>query len=322
MAGRTARRGSAWRRSGRSSTIVERHGGGPGGRLAPCPWRAYATVCATGGDRGEGMMLRALATGPDLPVRTDIDIDAAYRRHRLSINIAVTAGYGLSYTCRLALNVVKKPLIDGGIFTPADLGTIGSALFYSYAAGKLINGFVSDHANARRFMALGLIMTALCIMAMGFSTSLAAATLIWGLNGWFQSFGAPACVISLASWFSNKERGRFYGIWSTSHSIGEGLNFVAGTAIVGALGWQWGFWGPAVAVLVAAIGCHAALAARPRTLGLPAVADWKQDHYVAAAVPADKAVAARGVFASQLAILRIPSLWIVALARAMAYVTR
>ncbi len=81
-------------------------------------------------------MFRALATGPDLPVRTDIDVDAAYRRHRLSIIIAVTAGYGLSYTCRLALNVVKKPLIDGGIFSPADLGTIGSALFYSYAAGR------------------------------------------------------------------------------------------------------------------------------------------------------------------------------------------
>src|SRR3569623_1374705 len=220
------------------------------------------------------MMLRALATGKHLTVSTENHIDEDYRSHRLSIIIAVTAGYGLSYTCRLALNVVKKPLIDGGIFTPADLGTIGTAQYYSYGAGKLINGFDWDHAYARWFMALGLIMTALCYMAMGFSTSLAAATLIWGLNGWFQSFGAPACVISLASWFSNKERGRFYGIWSTSHSIGEGLNFIAGAAIVAAFGWQWGFWGPAVAVIIAAIGCHAAMADRPRTLGLPAVADW------------------------------------------------
>src|SRR3569623_2900652 len=160
------------------------------------------------------MMLRALATGKHLTVSTENHIDEDYRRHRLSIIIAVTLGYAMSYTCRVALNVVKKPLSDGGIFTPADLGTIGSALFYSYAAGKLINGFVSDHANARKFMALGLILSALCNIAMGFSTSLAAATLIWGLNGWFQSFGAPACVISLASWFSNKARGRFYGIWT------------------------------------------------------------------------------------------------------------
>ena len=94
-------------------------------------------------------MFKAFATGPDLPLRTDAGVDADYRRYRMAVIVAITLGYGISYTCRLAINVVKKPLIDGGIFTPDDLGVIGSALFYSYAAGKLINGFVSDHANAR-----------------------------------------------------------------------------------------------------------------------------------------------------------------------------
>lgn len=269
-------------------------------------------------------MLRAFATGPDVPIRADVDVDAAYRRHRLSIIVAITAGYSISYTCRLAINVVKKPLIDGGIFTPADLGQIGSALFYSYAVGKLINGFVSDHANARKFMALGLVVSALCNFAMGFSTTLGLATLVWGINGWFQSYGAPACVISLASWFSNKERGRFYGIWSTSHSIGEGLNFIATAGLVSALGWHWGFWGPGIAVIVAAGACYFAMADRPRTMGLPSVADWKDDHYA----PADAEAAAiagappKGVFATQLTILRIPAVWIVAVSSALVYVTR
>ena len=95
---------------------------------------------------------------------------------------------------------------------------------------------------------IGLLLSAFCNIAMGFSTTVGIATLVWGINGWFQSYGAPACVISLASWFSNKERGRFYGIWSTSHSIGEGLNFIATAALVSALGWHWGFWGPGIAV--------------------------------------------------------------------------
>lgn len=227
-------------------------------------------------------MFKLFATGPDIPLRTDIDVDDAFRRHRMKIIIAITLGYAFSYTCRLAINVVKKPLIDGGIFTPDDLGTIGSALFYSYAAGKLINGFVADHANARRFFAIGLIISALCNIAMGFSMTVAAATIVWGINGWFQSYGAPACVISLASWFSNKERGRYYGIWSTAHSIGEGLNFLVTAALVSALGWHWGFWGPGIAVLVTAVATYFAMADRPRTMGLPAVADWKNDHYVSA----------------------------------------
>ena len=267
-------------------------------------------------------MLKAFATGPDLPLRTDAGVDAAYRRHRLSIIVAITAGYALSYTCRLALNVVKKPLIDGGVFTASDLGTIGSALFYTYAFGKLINGFISDHANARKFMAAGLALSALCNIAMGFSTTVLAATIVWGINGWFQSYGAPACVVSLASWFSNKERGRYYGIWSTAHAFGEGMNFLITPALVAALGWQWGFWGPAVAVIVAAVGCYVTMADRPRTMGLPTVADWKQDHYVATTVPADEVVAQRGVFATQLTILKIRAVWICAVSSALVYVTR
>src|SRR3546814_1592565 len=77
---------------------------------------------------------------------------------------------GLIYTCRLALGVVKKPLIDQGIFTPVELGSIGSALFYTYALGRLTNGFLADHANVRRFLTVTFLATALCNIAMGFAT--------------------------------------------------------------------------------------------------------------------------------------------------------
>src|SRR3546814_10712839 len=98
--------------------------------------------------------------------------------------LAITLGYGLIYTCRLALGVVKKPLIDAGVFSPNDLGLIGSALFYTYAIGKLTNGFLADHANIKRFLAFAFLMTALCNLAMGFATTLWLAVLLWGLNGW------------------------------------------------------------------------------------------------------------------------------------------
>ena len=116
--------------------------------------------------------------------------------------LAITIGYALIYTCRLALGVVKKPLIDGGIFTPAELGTIGPALFYTYAIGKLTNGFLADHANAKRFLAAAFLLSAICNVLMGFTTALWAAVLVWGLNGWFQSFGAPGGVVAMTAWFS------------------------------------------------------------------------------------------------------------------------
>ncbi len=95
-------------------------------------------------------------TGEDRPLLTDEGlIDKLYKRHRLRIMLAITIGYGIVYTCRLALSMVKKPLIDGGIFTPVELGIIGSALFYTYAFGKLTNGFLADHMNLKFFFAFG-----------------------------------------------------------------------------------------------------------------------------------------------------------------------
>ena len=265
-----------------------------------------------------GGILKFFATGPDLPEITDkATIDGLFRRHRMRVMLAITLGYGLIYTCRLALGVVKKPLIDEGVFTPVELGMIGSALFYAYAIGKLTNGFLADHANMRRFLAFSFLLTALCNFAMGLNTALWLAVLLWGLNGWFQSFGAPGGVVAMTAWFSNKERGRAYGIWSTAHSIGEGLTFIGVGSLVAALGWRYGFFGPALVGLFASFGMYWLVRDRPRTMGLPTVNDWKQDHYQEAAKPDIKSV-----LGLQLSILKIPSIWVLCLAAATIYVTR
>ena len=124
--------------------------------------------------------LNYFRTGADQPLLSDRDeIDRQYRRHRMRVLIAITLGYGLVYTCRLALSVVKKPLIDEGIFTPVELGFIGAGLFYGYAVGKLVNGFLADHANMKVFFAFGVLLSAIANLGMGFSTALTVSVLLW-----------------------------------------------------------------------------------------------------------------------------------------------
>ncbi|MBL8521758.1 MAG: MFS transporter [Betaproteobacteria bacterium] len=263
-------------------------------------------------------LFRFFATGPDVPALVgQARIDELYRRYRLRIMLAITLGYGFSYMCRLTLGMVKKPLIDAGVFSPAELGVIGSALFYTYALGKLTNGFLADHANMKRFLAAGLLLSALCNVAMGFSTTVFLATVFWGLNGWFQSFGAPAGVVAMTQWYSISERGRYYGIWSTAHSLGEGLTFIVVTALIAAFGWQYGYFGPALIGLAVAFTYWWLVEDRPQTLGLPAVADWRNDRWASEARPA-----AESVFRTQLSILKIPAIWVLSLASASIYVTR
>ena len=265
-------------------------------------------------------LLRLIRTGEDRPLLDDAGlIDTLYKRHRLQIMLAITIGYGIVYTCRLALSMVKKPLIDGGIFTPVELGIIGSALFYTYAFGKLTNGFLADHMNLKFFFAFGVLVSALLNIGMGFSTVLVVSVVLWGLNGWFQGFGAPSGAVAMANWFSNSERGRIYGIWSTAHAIGEGLTFVGVAGLVTLWGWRAGFWGPGVLCVVLAGVLYLMMQDRPQTLGLPRVAVWKNDF-----VASDEGKKERNesTWAIQRTILKIPAIWVLALSSASIYVTR
>lgn len=72
--------------------------------------------------------------------------------------LSATFGYGMYYVCRLSLNVVKKPIVDEGIFSETELGIIGSVLFFTYALGKFTNGFLADRSNINRFMTTGLLI--------------------------------------------------------------------------------------------------------------------------------------------------------------------
>jgi OPA family sugar phosphate sensor protein UhpC-like MFS transporter len=157
--------------------------------------------------------------------------------------------------------------------------------------------------NLKIFFAFGVLISALINIGMGFSTILWLSVLLWGLNGWFQGFGAPTGAVALATWFSNKERGRMYGIWSTAHAIGEGLTFVGVAGVVTLWGWRAGWL----------------MQDRPPTLGLPRVADWKNDYVSSDEGSRDKK---ESTWAIQRTILKLPAIWVLALASASIYVTR
>src|SRR5258706_446886 len=263
-------------------------------------------------------LARIFVSAPDQPVvAMPAEVDRTFRRKRLAVMLSITIGYGIAYTCRLGLSVVKKPLIDGGIFNADQLGIIGSALFYSYAFGKLVNGFLADHANMKLFWPVGVLLSALMNIAMGGSTVLGLSVFLWTLNGWFQSFGAPAGAVVLSQWFSNRERGRYYSIWSTAHSVGEGLTLAGLSLVVAYLGWRGAFIVPGIVCIVLAGVLFVTMQDRPRALGLPSVADWKNDHGLAVTKAGSK-----GNWRVQLSILKLPSIWVLAGACATMTMTR
>jgi OPA family sugar phosphate sensor protein UhpC-like MFS transporter len=265
------------------------------------------------------VVLKFLARPPAAPPIEDPErIDRLYRRLRLATIVGLTVTYGFYYTCRLALSVVKKPLIDGGIYSAEDLGWIGAAFFWTYAAGKLINGVLSDRVSIRAFIPLALAISAAINIAFGAGVLVAVAVVLWAINGWVQGVGAPACVVSITRWFGIRERGTVYGVWSTAHSLGEGVTFGLTSALVAATAWQAAFIGPGVVCAGVAMVAYTVLRDRPESVGLPPVERWRGE------IEPDEAPddADWDPGKAQLSILRSPAIWIICLASASMYVSR
>jgi OPA family sugar phosphate sensor protein UhpC-like MFS transporter len=132
--------------------------------------------------------------------------------------------------------------------------------------------------------------------------------------GFFQGMAAPTSVVSITNWFSYRERGRCYGIWNASHSIGEGFTFYIIAAIVAAYGWQWGFITPGILCIAVAAWAFSFLKDKPSTLGLPPINVWKNEDV--------RETNESPTWATQKVMFGIKAIWVVALASAMMYITR
>lgn len=247
-----------------------------------------------------------------------------YRKLRLQTFAAATLGYSLYYVCRTSLNVMKKPILDSGALDASQLGVIGSALLFTYAIGKFVNGFIADYCNIKRFMVTGLIISTAANALMGLlgvAHSLVPSAVIftifavlWGMNGWAQSMGAPPAIISLSRWFPLKERGTYYGFFSASHNLGEFFSFLFVGSIVTFAGWQVGFFGSATAGLLGVFIILVWLHDTPESKGLPSVETLAHE------VPASNAD--KSIREIQRAVLKMPAVWILAAASAFMYISR
>jgi MFS transporter, OPA family, sugar phosphate sensor protein UhpC len=263
-------------------------------------------------------LLAFFKTRPDRPVFSGdaTAIRRVYERRRWSVFLSVLLGYGLFYTSRMNFSVAKKAMLEEGVMSATQMGLVGSALLFIYSVGKFTNGFLADRCNISRFMSTGLLLSGAANLLLGFNPIFTVFLTLWGLNGWFQSVGSAPSVVALSQWFGKSERGTRYGIWSASHSIGEGLTFVGTAVLVANFGWRWGFWGPGLVCLLAGLLLYRTLADRPQTYGLPPINEYKNEP------PEASSQEQASVGQLQLEVIRHPGVWILALASGCLYVGR
>jgi OPA family glycerol-3-phosphate transporter-like MFS transporter len=194
---------------------------------------------------------------------------AAFRYRRFWNWFPMGLLYAFLYWGRYNLTVAKSSL--GELMTKADFGTIFGIGTTIYAFSFLINGPLTDKMGGKKaiLVAAAGATTANVLMGLMLQQALtaevppqpgsltAAFSALYGLNMYFQSFGAAAIVKVNSSWFHVRERGGFSGIFGTMIASGIFFAFDVSNRVLGLAEGQgpggidakwWVFYAPACAL--------------------------------------------------------------------------
>jgi OPA family glycerol-3-phosphate transporter-like MFS transporter len=251
-------------------------------------------------------------------------VDPVYKKLRTQVFLGIFLGYAGYYLVRKNFSMVMPDLIERG-YTKADLGVALSAISISYGISKFVMGTVSDRSNARVFLSLGLVLSALTMMVMGFFSfatgSIAVMFALLFVNGWFQGMGWPPCGRVVVHWFSVKERGTKMSIWNVAHNVGGGLMAplaIAGLTLFGTWGGKLFF--PAIIALVVALVTYLLVRDTPQSCGLPPVEKYKNTYTKDYNESHETELSTRQILLDYVLVNRL--IWYIAFANAFIYLVR
>jgi len=149
-----------------------------------------------------------------------IELTTEYRFWRCRIFALSWLAYGGFYLCRKNFSIAM-PLLNRDLgFTKDNFAM--ALFFYSlfYALGQFYNGFLSDRFGPRLVVGVGLFLSVLANIFLGFGATLAVFVFLLSVNGTGQSTGWSGTVKNMAPWFRRAERGVVMSWWSTCYVVG------------------------------------------------------------------------------------------------------
>lgn len=128
--------------------------------------------------------------------------------------------YGGFYLCRKNFSVAM-PLLNQDLgFTKDHFALVLFLYSLFYAMGQFYNGFLSDKFGPRLIVGIGLFLSILANIFMGFGAALGVFAVLLCINGTGQSTGWSGTVKNMAPWFRRQERGVVMSWWSTCYVVG------------------------------------------------------------------------------------------------------
>lgn len=161
-----------------------------------------------------------------------------------------------NYADRLAIFSVFPVLEKRYHFTKSELGFIGAAFTWVYAAASPIAGDVGDRLPRKWVVLGGLYIWSLITGLTAQCTRVWQFILVRGAEGLGETFYIPSSMALISDYHSSRTRSRAIGFHQTSIYAGT----IGGSALAGWMaeryGWQSPFWVLAIAGILLGLAVH------------------------------------------------------------------
>jgi OPA family glycerol-3-phosphate transporter-like MFS transporter len=226
-----------------------------------------------------------------------------FRARRTQNWILLGLLYAFFYMTRYNYTATNAQLAELIGWRNTELGVFETVMPLVYGLSVFLNGPLADRIGGKRAFLIGASGVFVMNLLFGASISLVATPAVWitnashqhvvsqaalisggltnrsllvlmvtlwGINGYFQSFGALAIIKVNAQWFHVRERGTFAAVFGVLIRLGLILAF-SGVPLLAKFGLRYAFWVPAACVGVLFFLVWRFVENSPVDAGFPAV---------------------------------------------------
>ena len=147
-----------------------------------------------------------------------------------------------NYADRQAISAVSKPLQQEFGFSDTELGWIGSAFMWVYAAGAPFAGFICDRFRRKDLILGGCLFWSFVTITTGWCSRLWHFVGVRALEGLGETFYFPASMALVSDYHSPRTRSRAMSFHQSSVYLGTILGSWLGAWFAIHHGWRMGFY--------------------------------------------------------------------------------
>ena len=206
-----------------------------------------------------------------------------FRKYGILFLVLFSILYCTLYCTRNNLDAVKQQMIDDMAWSKADVGLIGTALFWAYGIGQLISGRLSEIVGTNKLLIICVSASATLSIIAGLQSKLWVIVVLWIFNGFFQSMAWTPGIAAITKWWPGSSRGfamGFVNAFSGFASAFCNLSVILSLKAAPSLGWRSAAFIPAAFPIAMLVIFLLATKSTPEKIGLP---EYKEDDPVKAA---------------------------------------